>query len=55
MNSVLNAQLAQSLAADRQREAQAHARARRVAAVRRWQRRKEVADRQVRLARLAVR
>lgn len=55
MNSVLNAALARELMADRQREAQAHARVRRLVAVRRWQRRAEVANRQARLARLAVR
>ncbi len=55
MNTVLNAALARELMADRQREAQAQARVRRLVAVRRWQRRAEEANRQVRLARLAVR
>lgn len=55
MNSALNAALARDLMADRQREAQARARVRRLVAVRRWQRRAERANRQVRLARLALR
>ena len=55
MNSVLSYDLARQVARERQAEAAASNRAARLVAVKRWQRRAEVANRQVRLARLAVR
>lgn len=55
MLSTLNEQVARALVDERQLQAEADVRARRLLAVRRWQRKAEVANRQVRLARLAVR
>ncbi|GAC1445138.1 MAG: hypothetical protein NVSMB55_24470 [Mycobacteriales bacterium] len=55
MNSLLSYDLARQVARERQAEAAASNRAARLVAVKRWQRRAEVADRRVRLARLAVR
>ena len=55
MYSNLNQQVAHVLVAERQQQAEAAVRTRRLLAVRRWQRKAEVANRQVRLARLAVR
>lgn len=55
MYSNLHPQVARVLVAERQHQAEADVRARRLLAVRRWQRKAEVANRQVRLARLAVR
>lgn len=55
MYSTLHEQVARSLVEQRQHQAEANARARRLLAVRRWQRKAEVANHQVRLARLAVR
>ena len=55
MYSTLHEQVARALVAERQHQAEADRRARRLLAVRRWQRKAEVANRQVRLARLAVR
>jgi len=55
MYSTLSHDLARQVAHERQAEAAASNRAARLVAVRRWQRRAEVANRQVRLARLAVR
>ena len=55
MYSTLHEPLARSLVERRHLEAESDVRARRLLAVRRWQRKAEVANRQVRLARLAVR
>ena len=55
MYSSLSYDLARQVVSDRQAEAAAYNRAARLVAVKRWQRRAEVANRQVRLARLAVR
>jgi hypothetical protein len=55
MYSTLHEQVARVLVQERQHQAEADRRARRLLAVRRWQRKAEVANRQVRLARLAVR
>jgi len=55
MYSSLHDQVARALVDERQHQAEADVRARRLLAVRRWQRKAEVANRQVRLARLAVR
>jgi hypothetical protein len=54
MHSLLSYDLARQVAHERQREAATSNRAARLVAVRRWQRRAEVANRQARLARLAV-
>lgn len=55
MYSVLSHDLARQVARDRQAEAAAANRAARLVSVKRWQRRAEVANHRVRLARLAVR
>jgi hypothetical protein len=55
MHSDLHYDLARQVARERQLEAAAANRAAHLVAVRRWQRRAEQANRQVRLARLAVR
>ena len=55
MYSTLHQQVARVLVEERHTQAEADVRARRLVAVRRWQRKAEVANRQVRLARLAVR
>lgn len=55
MHSTLLAELASSRLAERQLQAEADVRARRLLTVRRWQRKAEKADQRVRLARLAVR
>ena len=55
MSSLLSYDLARQVARERQLEAASSNRAARLVAVRRWQRRAEVANRQVRLARLAIR
>lgn len=55
MHSTLVQQHASALVHERQQRAEAATLARRLLAVRRWQRRADAAERQVRLARLAVR
>ena len=55
MHTALAEQTARVLVHERQIKAEADLRARRLLAVRRWQRKAEKANRQVRLARLAVR
>ena len=55
MYPTLTHQVAHALVRERQLQAEADVRARRLLTVRRWQRKAEHADRQVRLARLAVR
>ena len=55
MYATLTPQVARALVEERQLQAEADVRARRLLTVRRWQRKAEVANRQVRLARLAVR
>ncbi len=54
MYTALAQQNAQALVQERQRQAEADARARRLLTLRRWQRKAEKANHQVRLARLAV-
>ena len=54
MHTALSSELASALVAERQSQAADALRARRLVKLRRWQRRAEQADRQVRLARLAV-
>ena len=54
MYSLLSSEVARGLAHERQAEAAAAARAARLVAARRWQRRAEVASHRARLARLAV-
>ena len=55
MYATLTSQVARALVEERQLQAEADVRARRLLTVRRWQRKAEQANRQVRLARLAVR
>lgn len=55
MYQTLTAQVAQVVVHERQTQAEADVRARRLLTVRRWQRRAEEAEHRVRLARLAVR
>ena len=55
MHTTLLSELASSRLAERQLQAEADVRARRLLTVRRWQRKAEKADQRVRLARLAVR
>ncbi|MCU1593557.1 MAG: hypothetical protein JWO12_949 [Frankiales bacterium] len=55
MYTALAQQTAQALVHDRQLKAEADTRARRLLTVRRWQRKAEKANHQVRLARLAIR
>lgn len=55
MHTLLAEQTTRALVHERQTQAEAVLRARRLLAVRRWQRKAEKANRQVRLARLAVR
>jgi hypothetical protein len=54
MYTALAEQLVHATAQQRQHEAEAAARARRLVAVRRWQRKAEKANHRVRLARLAL-
>ena len=55
MFPTLTSEVAHSLVRERQLQAEADHRARRLLTVRRWQRKAEKADQRVRLARLAVR
>ena len=55
MHTALAEQLVRATAHERQLQAEADARARRLLTVRRWQRKAEKANHRVRLARLAVR
>lgn len=55
MYTALAQQIAQAQVNERQLQAEAETRARRLLTVRRWQRKAEKANRQVRLARLAIR
>jgi hypothetical protein len=55
MYTALAQQTARALVHERQAQAEADVRARRLVTVRRWQRKAEKANRQVRLARLAIR